>query len=441
MPYHQDLRYCFASAIGERGLSEGAWQDALERAEAARRTVRRWHAEASHPLLRFDRGNGDLAACRAAADILLRGASDIVHFGTGGSSLGAQALAQLAGYRVPGSRASLGLNGRPRLHFFDNLDARSLEEALACLDLKATRFLVVSKSGGTPETVTQMIAALDALAAAGLEWNAARHMVALTEPGDPARNAVRRLALRHGITVLDHEPRLGGRYSVLSNVGMLPALLLGLDAESIRAGAAEVLERFLSEEGPALVPPLAAAAAVEGLTEEKGLSAVILMPYSDRLRLLAAWYQQLWAESLGKDGKGTLPVAAAGPVDQHSQMQLFLGGPADKLLTVLLPATAGLGPTVPAGLRSDPVIGYLAGRSVGDLVDCEARANAETYARHGRPVRLITMERVDERTVGALMMHFMLETIVTGLMMGIDPFDQPAVEASKALTRQYLADM
>ena len=171
----------------------------------------------------------------------------------------------------------------------------------------------------------------------------ARHVVVLTEPGDPAGNAVRSLAARHGLTVLDHDPGVGGRFSVLTNVGMLPALLVGLDPEKIRAGAAGVMADFLGQSDPAAIAPVAGAAMLQGLTEEVGLGATILMPYSDRLRLLSAWYQQLWAESLGKGGRGIQPIAAAGPVDQHSQMQLFLGGPPDKLLTIIQAPTAGTG--------------------------------------------------------------------------------------------------
>ena len=167
MTYRQNLDDCFAAAIGDRGLSASAWVKALERAGEAMATIRRWHAEDSLPLLRLGERRDDLAACRAAAKLLTSGATDIVHFGTGGSSLGAQALAQLAGYRVPGSRLSLGLDERPRLHFFDNLDAATLTAALANFDLDTTRFLVVSKSGGTPETLAQLLAALDALTAGG----------------------------------------------------------------------------------------------------------------------------------------------------------------------------------------------------------------------------------------------------------------------------------
>jgi glucose-6-phosphate isomerase len=364
-----------------------------------------------------------------------------VIYGTGGSSLGAQALAQIAGYRVPGLSAIDTPAGPVRFHFFDNLDGRTLEQVLRSLDLRTTRFLAVSKSGGTPETVVQLVVTLDALAAAGLDRNAAAHVVALTEPGSPEKNTVRRLADRYGLVTLDHDPGVGGRYSVLSNVGVLPALLMGLDVVALRQGAGEVLDELLAADGARGSAPALGAAMVLALTRHHGLNAVIMMPYGDRLRLFSNWFAQLWAESLGKNGEGTQPVAAAGPVDQHSLLQLFLDGPADKLLTVIRPASAGKGPRIPDEYRSDPLIGYLAGHAVGDLTDCQARATAETFARNGRPVRTLSIERLDERTLGALLMHFMLETIIMGQMMGIDPFDQPAVEQSKVLTREYLKTM
>jgi glucose-6-phosphate isomerase len=441
MSCSQDLSKCFAESIGEHGVTPGELDQALELAEAAIADLRRSHRDGTLPLLALPERRDDLEACREAAAILLAGASDIVVYGTGGSSLGAQTLAQLAGYRVPGLSTVETPAGRVRLHFFDNLDGHTLGEVLGSLELQTTRFLAVSKSGGTPETVLQMVVTLDALTAAGLDRNAAAHMVALTEPGSPEKNAVRRLAERYGLTTLDHDPGVGGRYSVLSNVGVLPGLVMGLDAVALRQGAGEVLDELLAAETAADIAPALGAAAVFALTRHHKLNAMIMMPYGDRLRLFSSWFAQLWAESLGKQGEGTQPVAAAGPVDQHSQLQLFLDGPADKLLTLIMPATAGEGPRVPDAYRIDPLIGYLAGRTVGDLTDCQARATAETFARNGRPVRTLRIDRLDERTLGALLMHFMLETIIMGHMMGIDPFDQPAVEQSKILTREYLETM
>jgi glucose-6-phosphate isomerase len=148
---------------------------------------------------------------------------------------------------------------------------------------------------------------------------------------------------------------------------------------------------------------------------------------------------QLWAESLGKDGKGSQPVAAIGPVDQHSQLQLYLGGPNDKLFTVLTTDVAGEGPELDADLAERAGEPGFAGKRIGDLVAAQGRATADTLARNGRPTRRLHVPRLDERAMGELLMHFMLETILTGYALGVDPFDQPAVEEGKVLAKRYLA--
>ncbi len=441
MLYSQDVSRSLAGTIGATGLAEADFQTYLSASSAALEALRAQHEDGSLPLLRLPERTDDLAACRQALTNFQRGAEDVLIFGTGGSSLGGQALCQLAGYRTPGPGAEQGRAAKPRLHFFDNLDGHTLKLVLRDLNLKTTRFLMISKSGGTPETITQCLASFEALKAAGLEWNMAQHVLALTEPGDGEKNALRRLAQFHDIPVLDHDPGVGGRYSVLSNVGLLPALMLDLDVEALREGAAEALAPVLEGAAPDACPPAVGAALNVGLAEKCGHTAAVMMPYSDRLRLFSNWFAQLWAESLGKEGKGTAPIAAAGPVDQHSQFQLFNGGPKDKLVTIIMTASAGTGPRISESYASDPLVGYLAGRTIGDLTDAQQRATAETLARNGRAVRTISVDDVSERTLGALLMHFMLETIIAGHLMGVNPFDQPSVEESKVLTRDYLKTM
>jgi glucose-6-phosphate isomerase len=172
---------------------------------------------------------------------------------------------------------------------------------------------------------------------------------------------------------------------------------------------------------------------------ELGVSQSVMMAYSDRLGSFTRWYRQLWAESLGKDGTGTTPIDALGAVDQHSQLQLYLAGRNDKLFTVLRVTGESRGPAAPASILSDPDIGYLADTRMGDLLDAEARATAETLQRRARPVRTIELDRLDEMTLGGLFMHFMLETVIAAELMGVDPFTQPAVEEGKQLTRDYLS--
>jgi glucose-6-phosphate isomerase len=148
---------------------------------------------------------------------------------------------------------------------------------------------------------------------------------------------------------------------------------------------------------------------------------------------------QLWAESLGKDGHGTTPIGVLGPVDQHSQLQLFIAGPRDKLFTIVTVGAAGGGPRLDGQLATLSGEPKFAGKTIGDLVAAQGRATAETLAKHGCPVRTIHIERLSEENLGALLMHFMLETIIAAHLLGVDAFDQPAVEEGKVLAKQYLS--
>lgn len=267
----------------------------------------------------------------------------------------------------------------------------------------------------------------------------ADHFVVLTEPArDGKPNALRALADKYGFLTLDHDTGIGGRYSVLTNVGLLPAHLVGLNVEAIREGAAEVLAPLFAGEPVERIEPAIGAALSMALAREKGASITVMMAYADRLERFLAWHAQLWAESLGKEGMGTTPARALGPVDQHSQLQLYLGGPRDKMFTVFITDTGGQGPLVDAKFASEPAFALLAGRHIGDLVDAEQHATIDTFVRNGRPVRTFRLRDVSEKSMGALMMHFMLETIIAGRILDIDPFDQPAVEEGKILARKYL---
>jgi glucose-6-phosphate isomerase len=375
--------------------------------------------------------SADLAPAIALATRLRREAEHIVVLGIGGSSLGAQAVAQLHDYYTPAS--FLPVHG-PRLHFLDNPDGPTMSRLMTALPVDRTHYLVVSKSGGTVEPMMQVLAAIDHIATRGNKNDVAKLVHAVSEPKD---NALTRLARAHGLSVLDHPTDIGGRYAVLSVVGLLPTLLMGLDAKALRAGAAKVLADARAGKADALLD----GAAFSTSAAEAGLNVQVLMPYSDRLERFAAWYRQLWAESLGKDGRGTLPVRALGPVDQHSQLQFYLGGTPLAAFTVMTVDQSGAGPRVPASLIADPELGYLKDKRIGDLVMAEARATYETFESNKRPCRLIAIDKLDEAVLGALFMHFMIETIVTARLIGVNPFDQPAVEEGKVLARRYMQEV
>ena len=437
--YTQSIAGCLDGAIGKHGLSNAElarWLDPLGPAIVA---LQDDYKARRLPHLRVPEETADLAAAATALARLSQGADTIVFFGIGGSSLGGQTLAQLGGWHIPGM-ATPEQRRRPRTRFYDNLDPVTLEAALGTFDLADTRFVVISKSGGTPETLVQALAALGAVKAAGLEKRAPELFLGITEPAVAGKaNGLRMLFEAHGIPLLDHHPGIGGRYSVFTNVGLLPAMARGLDPHAVRAGAREVVDALLAAKSPSGFAPAEGAAIAVGLARERGIKVEVMMPYSDRLGRLGAWFAQLWAESLGKGGQGTAPVAALGPVDPHSQLQLFMDGPHEHLISIIRTPSAGLGPRILPELAATAGLDYLAERTAGDLVAAQAEAVPAALQKAGRPVRTLDLARLDEKCIGALMMHFVLETILAARLMGVDPFDQPAVELAKVITRERVA--
>ncbi|MCC6890417.1 MAG: glucose-6-phosphate isomerase [Hyphomicrobiales bacterium] len=431
----QSIDLARESAIGPHGLSDVALDAMLARSEGALDTLRAGHADGGLRLLHLPAERADIAAVQAAAQHLTAGATDIVFLGTGGSSLGGQTLAQLAGYAVPGVGA---LRVGPRIHFMDNLDPVSFALLLARLPLATARFVAISKSGGTGETLMQTAAALSACKAHDIRISDA--FLGLSEPAKPGkRNGLRDLLESEGVAFLDHDTGVGGRFSALTNVGLLPAAILGLNIVALREGAAVALAPLLANKPAREVPAALGAALAVALAEEKGKTISAVMAYADRLEKFVKWYVQLWAESLGKDGRGTTPIGTLGPVDQHSQLQLFIAGPRDKFFTVITTGVAGKGPAIDPALAERAGEPDFGGRTIGDLVAAQGCATAETLAKNGCPVRILHLDRLDERSLGELLMHFMLETIVAAYLLGVDAFDQPAVEEGKVLAKRYLA--
>ena len=431
MSFDHDVARCFSDAIGGNGLDRSEFEPVLAKTAKSLAELAAIHRSSALPLFALPTAREDLIRAAAVAERLSRGSDQVVLLGTGGSSLGGQTLAAIAGTPF-GPRP-----GHPKLLFLDNIDPITFEALFRELDLSRTRFLVISKSGGTAETLMQFLTVLPEVKRAVGRDRVAERFAVVTEPSP---NPLLRLAERHGIEVIDHDPAVGCRYSALSLVGLLPAMIAGLDAVAIRQGAAEVLERALAAD-PADSGPAMGAALNVALLWQRRISTTVLMPYADALATFGLWFRQLWAESLGKDGTGTTPIRALGTVDQHSQLQLYLAGPADKFFTLILLPRAGEGARVAAALAENDALSYLVERSMGDLLEAEQRATLETLAANGRPVRAFTLARLDERAMGALMMHFMLETIIAAHLLGVNPFDQPAVEEGKRLARDHLAAM
>ncbi len=430
LPFTQDISRAFAG-----GLSQAAVEKNLVRLDAALTALREAYEKKSLSFLRLPERTDDLAPIEALA-AKLKDASDVVFLGTGGSSLGGQTLAQLAGHAVAGVGS---LRKGPRVHFLDNLDPLSLEQFFAAVPLKTARFVSISKSGGTGETLLQTIAAITALKQSGLEKEIPKQLFGISEPVKPGgKNGLRSLLDSFGCELLEHDTGVGGRFSVLTSVGLLPALVLGLDIRAIREGAVSSLQTVVSSANAADVPA-AIGAALNVAANDSGKPITVMLSYADRLERFGKWWVQLWAESLGKAGRGTTPFASVGPVDQHSQLQLWLAGPQDKFFTVITTAKPGTGPVADAALAKIAGEPGFAGKSIGDLVAAQGRATVNTFAKNGQPVRAMHVEKLDERAMGALLMHFMLETVFAASLLGVDPYDQPAVEEGKILAKRYLA--
>ncbi len=377
------------------------------------------------PLFETTHANApDLIELKAAAE-KLSPFKRVVFLGTGGASLGAQVLVQLAGW---GTVA--GTPSGTQIDFLDNLSAYEMTAVLNPDTLSNTAFVAISKSGETAETLMQFSCALTAIENAGL--NRVEHIICLTE-NKP--NTLRQLAESLGLTVLAHNEKIGGRYSVFTNVGLLPAAIVGLNIENIRAGAATALNIFFTK---TLSDNIVLSGAARQISHAKaGRQISVLMPYDSRLEKLGLWFRQLWAESLGKKGRGTTPINALGPVDQHSQLQLYLDGPDDKFYTLIKTKTM-LGPQAISGIGEKQALAWLHKRYLDELVQAHCKATYRVLLDHGRPVRLISLGVLDEKSLGVLLMNLMLETICAAHLLAVDAFDQPAVEQSKIIAKKIM---
>lgn len=435
------LRIDFTNMMGDvvdGGISPADWTRAAEEFRNA------------HAVLGKRRKDGELGFLALPTDDALHQQStdfaakakgkydEIVVLGIGGSALGPIALrtALLAPAWNTLSKDDRG--GVPRLHVLDNVDPRTIAALLDRLALDRTLFIVTSKSGGTAETMSQYLVVRDRIQRRGLD--AKNHLVLIT---DPKKGALREIANTDGIPAVDIPSAVGGRFSVLTPVGVLPAALVGIDTAQLLAGARDIAQQC---SGDVLGKnPAGVFASLEYLADVKlGRHIHVLMPYSDPLRDIADWFVQLWAESLGKHrepgdkGVGPTPVGALGATDQHSKVQLFMEGPPDKTVAFIAVTDGGADLTIPTLHSNIKELGYLGGHRLGELLSIEHKATAGALARRGRPNMTIHVDRVDAWHLGALMMLFEIATIYAGAMYGVNPLDQPGVELGKQFTYAML---
>ena len=384
-----------------------------------------------------------LARTQELADGYGQWFENLVVLGIGGSALGTRTIRDALLGPLWNDKNDEARDHFPRIYVLDNVDPETVRDLLGHIDIRRTLFNVVSKSGSTAETMALYLV-LEGLLMDEVGPEKARGHFLFTT--DAAEGPLRSIAEAEGIPSLPIPPGVGGRFSVLSPVGLLPAAVAGVDAAALLAGAARADDRcrtpVLRENPAGLMATLLHAAHTE-----LGASIHVLMPYSNRLSSFSSWFQQLWAESLGKandlEGNtfhtGPTPLAAVGATDQHSQVQLFMEGPRDKVVVFLaLTGESGAGGVEDleiGGHRSGfASVGYLGGHGLGELLDAERRATAEALRRRGRPSMTFEMETLDEESLGELFMLMCIATVYAGALYGVNPLDQPGVELGKELT-------
>ena len=425
MTYQHNIQGCFSQA-GEKGLSEAVFDSYRPSLQEALLKFQDIYKKGAWPHFKIPFLRKDLVEAMPLSSKFRDEFSDILILGTGGSSLGGQTIASLRSQHVP------------RLHFLDNIDPHTFEGILKTIKPESTGVLVISKSGSTAETLLQFLSCLEYWRMHLSENSWSQHFLVITEKKS---SPLFRMKERFNLSFLEHYPDLGGRFSIFSLVGLLPAMLVGIDPIAFREGAASVIEKMVGCEEVLNFEPAVGAALTCGLLKEQQINLSVMMPYCDRLQFFSKWYRQLWAESLGKSGKGTTPIDALGAVDQHSQLQLYLDGPRDKFFTVITTDYKAMGPqSLPSDLISDVDLNYLYGKRLGDLMMAEQNATIETLIKNDCPTRVIHIPEITPHSLGALTMHFVFETLFASELLFVDPFNQPAVEQGKILAKQYLLD-
>jgi len=436
------VRFDYGNLMASRvegGVDPGLLEGALSTGFAAARDRFDARREAGElGFLDLPYASDTLGRVRELAEGFGQWFEDVVVLGIGGSGLGAIALRDALRGPFWNQRSDEEREHFPRLHVVDNPDPYTFRGLLGRIDPARTLFNVVSKSGATAETMAQYLVARERVERAVGPDKARGHFLFTT---DPAGGVLRRISDAEDIPALPIPENVGGRFSVLSPVGLLPAAVCGIDIEALLRGAARMEARCREAEltrNPAgLLSTL-----LHHADQAQGRSVHVLMPYADRLRSLASWFQQLWAESLGKavnrEGEacesGPTPLASIGATDQHSLMQLFIEGPRDKVVIFVGLDDAGMSMEIPDRHPGIPSIAYLGGHTLEELLDTERAASAEALRLRGRPNATIRLPRIDEEAMGQLFMLFQMATVYAGALYGVDPLDQPGVELGKRLT-------
>jgi glucose-6-phosphate isomerase len=368
----------------------------------------------------------------------LRGVENFVVLGIGGSALGPICLHTALAHNYHNLLPAAKRRGFPRLFVLDNSDPEILARLLDVVDLKKTLFNVVTKSGTTPETMSQLMVAVELIKRKIGPKALKKHIVATT---DVAKGLLRPFCDANELASFVVPDNVGGRFSVFTAVGLLPAAVEGIAIDRLLAGAREMAQRCTRPD--MMKNPAYLNAAIHYLLDtRRGKTVSVMMPYANALRDVADWYRQIWAESLGKANDvhgrkvfaGQTPVKALGATDQHSQAQLYVEGPNDKVFNLVQTETFRAKCPIPRTFRDVPDLAYLKGHDMGALINAELDATEFALAKAKRPSVRFVMDAITPENVGGLLYLLEVQTAFAGGLYEIDAFNQPGVEEGKKAT-------
>lgn len=413
-----DFSNMMEEMIGDNGLPENLIKNFNEAYKAHEQIEKRLWPELAFIDLLYQ----DTSEIKNLSKYIRENALDFLLLGIGGSALGPKAILEaLSPFH--------NLQKKPRVFIYDNIDPRTLHNILSCLDLKTTFINVISKSGSTAETAASFM----------VLWEKMNEVLGSEAPNrfiittDPETGNLRRIVREYGMASLSIPPGVVGRYSVLSPVGLLMAEIIGGDSNELLHGARD-LHKVCSTSELLKNPAYIFSTLLYLMYKEKGRIINVLMPYADSLKSLSEWFCQIWAESLGKENKGPTPYPSLGSTDQHSQLQLWMQGPHDKVIIFIKIRDYGIDITIPEVFKEMEGLNYLSGHTLSSLIQAEQEATELALAKAKRPSMTIVMPAINGYYLGQLFHFFELSTTFAGFLYGINPFNQPGVEEGKNLT-------
>ncbi len=404
--------------IGESGIAE-------RQIEGIRTTVsnidKRIKSKERPELAFIDLLEQDTSGIKKIASAVRSDCENFIILGIGGPALGPRAI-------IEALSPFHNLDKKPKVFIYDNVDPRTLNRILSLTDLKKTAVNVITKSGSTAETIASFMILWDKMNKAS--GNAAERFIATT---DPEKGNLRKIADEKGLKTLTIPPGVVGRYSVLSPVGLLAAEVIGINSDDMLQGARDIHKKC-SDPDIWKNPAYLFGVMLYFMEREEKRSINVMVPYADGLKPVAEWFCQLWAESLGKLGMGLTPYPSLGTTDQHSQLQLWMDGPQDKVIIFIKVDDYSVDAEIPKVFQDMDGLNYLGGHTLSELIKAEQESTELALAKIKRPNMTIGIPKIDAYHMGQLFHFFEVATAFSGFLYGVNAFNQPGVEEGKNFT-------